>query len=250
MLAETIMKVAETIMKGLFGAIFAIGFEKSHNLFKLHKEVKSLRAVFPFTKQSPKFSVKCSMKIIKDGTNPPSLRSYVHSAEIMALHKIAKSFHEKPVTIKFDSFYSSPQENQNLLLIGASAYNEISRHIMADMGPLSLCKSNDSHSFFKLNKTEYRCKHTSCDNAKVVEDYGIILRKSVYENNIVLLLGGIHMHGTLAAAEVALSSKFQQTVKESKNRFFVQLVKTSVMEDGFSLAPNAIIWEDYPLIVL
>ncbi len=76
------------------------------------------------------------------------------------------------------------------------------------------------------------------------------MRKPIDDNKIVLLLGGLHMQGTLAATKVALSLKFQEAVKKSKNKFFVQLVKTSVLKDGFTLAPKKTIWEKYPIIGL
>lgn len=205
--------------------------------------------IFPFTNADSELEVKCSLKRIQGGENPPSLRAYVHSAETLALQKIAKHLHGHNISLNVISFYSVPQEEKNLLLIGAASYNELSKHILDGVTEFQIKHYKDQHDSFEYNGESYSCKHQlSNTGSKVTEDYGIILRKRLSEDHLVLLLGGIHMHGTLAAAEVAMKKEFQRKIRKKKYREFIQLVRVRVAEDGLSLINSSIEWDELPLL--
>lgn len=223
--------------------------EKMARAYIRHRDKRLISKVFPFTNSDTQLEVKCSLKKIQDGKNPQSLRAYVHSAETLALQKIAKHLHGHDVTLNVVSFYSIPQEKKNLLLIGAASYNELSKHILEGIDEFIIHYYKDHHANYEHNGKIYECSHTAFENgSKVVVDYGLVVRKKLSDEHYVLLLGGIHMHGTLAAAEVAITRDFQRVIGKKKFKEYIQLVKVNVADDGLSLITSSIDWKNYPLI--
>jgi hypothetical protein len=85
----------------------------------------------------------------------------------------------------------------------------------------------------------------------VTNDYGIIARRTLAGGRVVLLLAGIHMHGTLAAAHVALNPEFQQRVLQRKYANFAQLVSVRVLRDGVSIDVTSLDeWMSLPFVPL
>lgn len=248
------MEFLHLLLEGFFGAAFGtplgILLEKTYQRYKIRKEFKLIRNVFPVTNDDNEIEVKCSVTKTLSGKNPPSLRAYVHSAETLALQKVAKYLGDISIRLKFSSFYGRPQEGTNLLLIGSGAYNELSEEIMKEMGELSYVRPSSSHAYFAYKDKIFRCEHSTDDNRSVKKDYAVILRKPVWENKIVLLLAGIHMHGTQAAIEVAMSPSFQKRIRKSRNKYFVQLIEVNVANDGLSIALNGVRWTNLPFIGL
>lgn len=233
----------------IVSVLLTLVIEKMARTYIQYRDQRLISNVFPFTRSDSQLEVKCSLKRMQDGKNPPSLRAYVHSAETLALQKIAKHLHGHNVTLNVISFYSVPQEEKNLLLIGAASYNELSKHILADVNEFKIIHNEDCHTIYECEGGKYTCSHaTTEDGSKVTEDYGIVLRKRLSDEHFVLLLGGIHMHGTLAAAEVAMTRKFQSKIKKNKLREFIQIVRVRVADDGLSLIKSSVEWECLPLI--
>ncbi len=248
------MEIFRFALEGLYctaiGTPLGILLEKLYQRYKIRREFSLIKEVFPVTLDDNEIEVKCSVTVKMDGRNPASLRAYVHSAETLALQKVAKYLDDVSIKLKFSSFYGRPQEDRNLLLIGSGSYNELSEDIMRDMGELSYNRSPNSHAYFTYQRKKFTCIHSNDTYHRVIQDYGVILRKPVWESKIVLLLAGIHMHGTLAAVEVAMSSEFQKKIKEIGYQYYAQLLKVTVAKDGLSLALNGIDWKNLPLIEL
>ncbi len=241
------------MIKFILGIVISVPLtliaEKIARAYICHRDKRLISKVFPFTSADTQLEVKCSLKKTQDGKNPPSLRTYVHSAETLALQKIAKHLHGHDVALNVGSFYSIPQEEKNLLLIGAASYNELSKHILECIDGFSIYHYDNHHARYEHNGEIYECVHKEFeDGSKVTDDYGLVVRKKLSDGHYVLLLGGIHMHGTLAAADVAITRDFQRKIRKKKLREFIQLVRVRVADDGLSLIKSSIEWDNLPLI--
>jgi hypothetical protein len=155
------------------------------------------------------------------------------------------------ITLDLGNFYGTPPSTKNLLLIGSKAYNKESKEIMKNLGDYTCNFPVNKHLYFSIGTNDYKCEdQDKGKNPKVIEDYGIIVRR-LKEDKLVLLLAGIHMHGTLAAMEVALMNTFQSEVKRKGYKYFAQLVNVEVdRDDGLGIISTSIKWEDYPLVQL
>ena len=107
----------------ILSVVMTLLLEKVVRYYLKHLDRGLISSVFPFTKSDNSLEVKCSLNIKQDGKNPSSLRAYVHSAETLALQKIAKHLHGHDIELTFSSFYSIPQEEKNLLLIGTDPWS-------------------------------------------------------------------------------------------------------------------------------
>lgn len=240
-----LLKFAEIAL----AAALPFGIEKTLRWHLRRRRLKDVSHVFPVSAEDRSMTVKCSILRTVGGKSPETIRAYVHSAEALALKNVTSSL--EPLGIKLDlgSFYGPPTNAKHLLLIGSGAHNPDSEAMMMNIGKYScVFPKSGEHFYFMLNGLPYKCIHKqNTSEIHVATDYGLIARRRLGER-LVLLLAGIHMHGTLAAAEVALSKQFQSEVRSKGFSSFSQLVKVDVEAKlGLDIQSITINWRDYPL---
>jgi hypothetical protein len=268
---EAFGTVATHLAAGLIAALIALYMvEPFLKRKKQRKELDKLSWLFPVSQDNPKMHFKCSLKppsffgslageggLCDEffGRNPATYRRYVHSAEVLALHMITEKLSPLGVTFLHSGFYGGDESSGNLLLIGSESNTELSGTIMRFLRKRidQVEPPGGGHKYFKCGEHEYRCAHTNETDGlqRVTEDYGVIVRRTQTDGRIVLLLAGIHMHGTLAAAQVALNPAFQRRVLEHAYSSFAQLVHVRVLSDGASIDVNSLDdWTDLPFVRL
>lgn len=244
------------IVAGVLGALlFAYYIEPWIKHKQLLKRLEEIAWLFPISQDKPEMHFKCSLKD-KDffGSAPPTYRKYVHSAEVLALQKLSENLSPLGVHLLPDAFYGSLDRSANVLLLGSDANVEMSKTILDGIKKhigYEVPPSGEGHRYFTSGSEKYCCKHIQGADgmARVIEDYGVIVRRTLSNDHVVLLLAGIHMHGTLAAAEVALNPAFQKRVLERKYTNFAQIVHTKVLENGTSLDMNSLEdWKTLPFV--
>lgn len=261
--------VATHLAAGLIGVFSMHWIEPMIKRRQRRKQLRQLSWLFPISDQKPEMHFKCSLKpgidfkpAPKDdgvfaeffGQNPPSYRKYVHSAEVLALQMITEKL--TPLGVRFvdAGFYGGTGNSGNLLLIGSDANNKMSDTILAGLQErIGYDAAPNGHRYFSCGKHKYGCKHTGEAGSltRVTEDCGVIVRRTLSDGRVVLLLAGVHMHGTLAAACVALNPAFQRRVLESKHANFAQLVRVTVLDDGTSIDVNSLDeWDKLPFVNL
>ena len=225
-----------------FAALLVVGVTHgTQRLYKWHsrrKELERLSWLFPFSKERPEIQFRCSLKPSNElqnlsgndelfqeifGKNPSTFRKYVHSAEALALQMITEYL--SPLGVRFveTGFYAgSTGRSGNLLIIGGGKNNELAKQIVNDLQNVIIFEQRrGKHSIFRYDDKIYGCKHENkifSMNA-VTRDHGIIVRRTRTDKSVVLLLAGIHMHGTLAAAQVAIKEKFKRRVIIKRPRY-------------------------------
>ncbi len=132
--------------------------------------------------------------------------------------------------------------NQNLVLIGGKDVNSLTP-VMTPRGCHLEALTNDAGRNvvrdFRLN-TDYPVRWQSEPNANgeiIREDYGILARgrNPINPETRVLLIAGAHGLGTLAAAEVSLSSKFERRLYRDLKEYngnFECIVKYTRIDGG------------------
>lgn len=230
-----------------------------------------LRHVFPvsdvnmwklISEKDRTFSVRCSIVSPKlpEGDKPKTIRKYVHSAEVLALSRLMRELRPGFIALNMDNFYgnTSTFEDSNLLLLGLNRNNKLTESILLKLdkytkGRVRYVQSRNGHPYFSYKEDNANKKKCCCDSVKeeqtqqVHKDCGVIIRapRPGSNNKVVLILGGIHMHGTLAATILALDKKFQKSVK--KEKYFVKLIEVSV-PDGINVENQNINSEKYQLV--
>ena len=174
--------------------------------------------VFPINRDGrskPKIHLRASLDKIPFGENPPTLRGYTHCGDAQGVTKIAEYFHTLPVDVEFDYFPEITGKMRNVVLLGASSRSDISREVARDLYDRNIrVRGEGEHAFFRdTDGNEYHCKHVELDGRMIVaKDVGVIFRKVTDNGTTVLMCGGIHTFGSLAAAEVALTAEFQRWI--------------------------------------
>lgn len=272
--SSIIGKGAIDLTIGLLMSGIVLGAEKILRKRRKLRALKDLSWLFPMSQEKPEMDFHCSLKpgdrygdhyndfgsdqaLLTEffGRNPSTYRRYVHSAEVLALQMITEKLSPLGVRFSYGGFYGSAASNRNLLLIGSDSNNPMSKttlefltnridHAQPDEG---------GHKYFQSGGVKFECAHESVAGGpdKVTRDVGVIVRRTLAEGNIILLLAGIHMHGTLAAAQVALNPAFQRRVLTHKYPSFAQLVRVRVLGDGCSIDPSSLDeWMDLPFVNL
>ena len=260
---------------GVIGALLLLYWiEPRLKRSRRHRELEQLSWLFPISKEDPKLLFKCSLKpraefavTTKDadlseeffGRKPPTYRRYVHSAEALALQRMTGWLSSRGVELLPDAFYGDTERSTHLLLIGSEANLDMSGQILQIMKKRinyeGESEGENRHKYFECGDVKYACKHSAALSSdglqRVTEDCGVIVRVTLSDNTIVLLLAGIHMHGTLAAAEVALNPAFQHRVLQHRYASFAQLVRVKVSRNGTSIDRNSLEeWRELPFVRL
>ena len=255
---------------GLLMAGIVIWFEASHRRRRKRRALEDLSWLFPISQEKPEMDFTCSLKpgdrfkpsnsdqaLFTEffGQNPSTYRRYVHSAEVLALQMITEKL--SPLGVKFSQggFYGGGGPNRNLLLIGSESNNQMSTTTLEFLKKRidRVEPPGGGHKYFQCGGNSFHCDHeVGADGlARVTRDFGVIVRRTLADGSIVLLLAGIHMHGTLAAAQVALNPAFQQRVLAHKYPSFAQLVSVNVLNDGCSIDVSSLdTWKDLPFVNL
>ncbi|MGZ4865101.1 MAG: hypothetical protein ACXV39_10780 [Halobacteriota archaeon] len=270
-LLSTIGAWGTHLLAGLSAALLTLWFvEPFLKRKRQEKELDKLSWLFPISQGNPEMHFNCSLKprlhfkpLEKEeylfseffGRNPPTYRRYTHSAEVLALQMITEKLSLLGVRFLHAGFYGGTEPSGNLLLIGSESNTELSSTILAFLRKRidRVEPPQGGHKYFKCGEHEYKCAHTEeIDGlSRVTQDYGVIVRRTLSDGRIVLLLAGIHMHGTLAAAQVALNKAFQQRVIQHKYDNFAQLVHVNVLGDGTSIDVNSLDdWKNLPFVNL
>lgn len=141
---------------------------------------------------------------------------------------IAKNSHIPLDSIKED----------NLILLGGSYANEISRHFLSKIKTTQpfIIKASDTNEYFvKTSTSEYYPELG--DDGRLVKDYAVIMRCANPYNtdNSVLIIMGCHGYGTYGGVLMITYKAYAETIVHSiKDRDFVMLVE-------FELSGNSII---------
>jgi len=224
---------------------------------------RRIRWVLPVSDEvddnTPILYVKPSLEVIRSGAKGvKSKRAYTHSCETVALAKLSSFLDDLPMHISFDYQRDMGMQQENWLLLGLSRNNVLSKSLLTDLegspiSSISFVEPENDHYFFRdQDGNEYKCKHKKDDNYEsvVTSDHGIIYRKTMDNGAQVLLCGGIHMHGTQAALEVALSQEFQKEIQRRRCKEFVQMIHVRVLDDGLRINAASIQWRGLPFTCL
>lgn len=246
------------IIGAVLGAIFGLVVERLKALYISRVQLRKFRHVLPLSKLTGGvIHIRPSRDIIASGNGGKSKRAYTHSAETIALHQISRTVKHLPITLDFQYDDIDTSDGNGWIIFGTSRRmskltNALIDHINMDFS-IRIEKGVNSHGYFKsADGNEYHCEHTSDDKyeSRVTKDYGIIYRGAFDDGVLVLLCGGIHMFGTLAAVETAFSDKFIDRVKHDHASEYVQLVEVGVHEDGINIISESKRWEDLPFAML
>ncbi|HCW07624.1 MAG TPA: hypothetical protein DGG95_09710 [Cytophagales bacterium] len=207
--------------------------------FRNPSSYELLNAVFPVGQLGSRLPFQCSQtKAERKGCSPKTIRTYVHSAEVIGIIEILTKLMEFGVSLDLSHFNDRFIEDERLLLIGGSRYNPRTENIVKNLNPIEWKeRQKGRHSFFrnvKDKKLIFDCRHGV--DGKVTNDSGAIIKISnETPKQDILFLMGIHMHGTLGAIEVALMEDFQKRVLDSGYNSFIQMVKVEVAKDGLTV---------------
>lgn len=201
--------------------------------------------------------VRASLDELEFGSNPPTLRGYTHSGDILAVMDIMEHFRGLPAKIDFDYFSEIKEMMRNVVIIGGSKTSDISRDISKELITRGYRRDGDAAHAYYLDPSgkEYHCEHIVHDGKNIVsKDAGIIYRTRSDNGCEILFCGGLHTFGSQAAVAVALSKDFQKKVRETKARSFLQFVTVEIATDGpragLALKRQSIRWREFPLVEL
>ena len=257
------LQTNSSILTDLFwlpiGAVLGWLVDRAAAKLLASRKRRQLAFVFPISESDHEIPVRCSVIKKIDGQYPSTFRAYVHSAEAIAMQNISREFARCGLHLGIGGFYAegASEDHRNLILLGSDErFNPYCGELLQDLGTdIRHVPGNGSHKHFEYRKNsgdpwqELRCDPCQAgeDGTKFTKDYGLIIRKRLTADSNVLMCAGIHMHGTLAAVQVALDSAFQDEVKKCGFAFFVQVIKVAVRKDGLSLANDGVSWKDYDL---
>lgn len=253
-------ELAFTIFGTVLGVALQSAFEALWSYIHPRYRLRRLRRILPIKDLATQrhILVRPSLEILKEGKNGKSKRGYTHSSETIALQKIAKMLANLPIELHFDYNVVASESFKAWILLGLSRKTmlpaDIYDRIHSETG-IRVVKTTNApifhHQFIRVDDgSEYHCEHLPDPDyeSRVVKDYGLIYR-SVLENGVALLLcGGIHTFGTLAAVEVAFSEEFQKRAAKARNFAFAQVVSVRVRDDGINIDKTSIQWENLPFV--
>lgn len=255
-------------MEILISALVGFLLEKLMRMAHRQWETWRLSHVFPIQGlfQHRPLMVRPSIEIQSGGGDPPSKRAYTHSGETEALQALHEAFDVTPISIELDYSENLKNTDHGWVFLGLSrTKSKLDKKIIEEISlntGMELVKPSKGHMFFRDTHSgmEYHCEHIPDDKfgTRVSVDYGLIYR-GVTDNGVQFLLcGGIHMHATRAAIEVACSKEFVNRVKAACSLMgrlqrkrcygFFQLVQAVVSDDGIGISAKQTRWKDFGLI--
>jgi hypothetical protein len=249
---ELIFIVAGIVLRSVYQALQAYIYPR----YRLRR----LRRILPISDVSTQKDVliRPSLEIQPAGMNGKSKRAYTHSSETIALQKIAEDLANLPLNLHFNYDVVAAEKYSSWILLGLSRKTilpkEIYDQLESETG-IRVVKTTRgptfNHQFFRgPDGTEYHCEHVPdpAYESRVTKDFGLIYRSVLNNGASVLLCGGIHMYGTLAAVEVAFSEEFQKRAAKARNFRFAQIVEVQVREDGINIDRTSIKWKSLPFV--
>jgi hypothetical protein len=247
-------------LKNLFWILIGLVMPIIWQRWRRFRALRLASCVFP-TKPGedakPVMHLRASFDRVEYGENPPTLRGYTHSGDMLGAIGIIQHFHNLPVDVEFDYFPEIRHGMKNVVLLGASSRSDVSREVATELYSRGIrVRGQNEHAHFcDPTGKQYRCEHLQIDGKHIVtRDAGVIFRKVADSGIEILMCGGIHTFGSQAAAEVALSAEFQKRVKRAKCKEFVQFLTVDVMTSGeragLALMEQSIRWKDLPLVKL
>jgi len=241
------------------GSALGVFFDRGYKKYEFWSQLRELIHVLPLNRdnQHGDIYIRPSLEILPGGGGGASKRAYTHAGEVIALQDLGRALHGTMAKLRFRYDERVDDPKADWIILGLSRKKtRIAQSIfdrMKEKYGIEVVKGSGSHQYFKLkNGPEFRCKHAPDPiyESRVVTDFGIIYRARNGSGGLILLCGGIHMCGTQAALEVAISADFCRRVKQSKATEFAQIVEVPVLEDGITIDRDGIRWKDLPFVVL
>lgn len=225
-----------------------------------YSRIRLLRHVFPLNlKEETRLCihVRASLDQIDFGANPSTMRGYTHACDVQALVRVIETFKNLPVDVEFDYFPEIRADMKNILIIGCSSRSSVSNELGRELKKRNIrVHGSKKHAYFREpTGGKFHCEHISREGHYIVsKDAGVVMRKVSESGMTILLCGGLHTQGSLAAMEVALSIEFQKKVRKRKLRQFVQFVTVdgviSGPKAGLGIVRQSVAWKNLPLIDL
>jgi hypothetical protein len=219
-----------------------------------------LKHVFPLTSTGawrPLVHVRASMDQIVFGSNPPTMRGYTHSCDVQAVIRAFEALEKLPARIEFDYFPEIKAEMKNVIIVGCSSRSSVSNDLGRELNRRNIrVHGKDEHAYFREpSGDEFHCEHIESEGRSIVSKDAAVVMRKVSENGMTILLcGGLHTQGSLAAMEVALSSEFQRKVRKRGLKQFVQFVTVECVvsgpKAGLGIVRQGVSWKNLPLIDL
>ena len=222
--------------------------------------LRLLKHVFPLEPEGSgqvKIHVRASLDEIEFGRNPATMRGYTHCCDVHAVTLVHQTFEHLPAEVEFDYFPEIGTDMKNILIIGCSSRSSVSNELGRELKRRHIRVSgNKQHAYFRTpSGIEYHCEHAEVANRTIVaKDAAVIMRRKTEGGKTILLCGGLHTQGSLAALEVALLPEFQKRVRGRKLKQFIQFVTVDGIVEGpkagLGILRQSIAWKNLPLVDL
>ena len=208
-----------------------------------------------------RLAVRPSISLKHEGDtegDKPTLRAYLHSAEVEQLKELMSVVAPFPIDLKLLTSEAIGAEENNLLIIGGDYHNATAAGLMRRLNRLGVelvpGQLGVDHGHYAYKDRKFGCKLKEIRGAAnkrltiVTRDSGLIFRCRTDVGSEVLMGQGIHMHGSGAALATALSAEFQAEVARRGLVEFFQFVEVDDLADGISVDWRNITWEPALLI--
>jgi len=241
------------------GSALGVVFDRGYKKYEFWSRLRKLCHVLPLNRDNREgdIYIRPSLEILSGGEGGASKRAYTHAGEVIALQDLGRVLHGTMVKLRFRYDDRVDDPKADWIILGLSRKKStIAQSIfdkMTNEYGIEVVKGSGSHQYFKLGDgSEFRCRHVPdpAYESRVTTDFGIIYRSYNGSGGLILLCGGIHMCGTQAALEVAISADFCRRVKRSRAREFAQIVEVPVLDDGITIDRDGIKWRDLPFVTL
>jgi hypothetical protein len=241
----------------IIGALLGFALERSNDAITPRLRLRRLKYILPIINPADQrdIFIRPSIEVLTAGSGGRSKRAYTHSCETIALQTLSRVFHGLPINLIFSYNDFASTEYAGWILLGLSREkSKISESLFEQIKQetkIRVVKGQGTHQFIQdASGKQYKCQHVDDDEfeTKVTKDYGLIYRGVSNNGNAILLCGGIHMFGTQAAVEVALSEPFIERIRSAKSFAFAQVVEVAVRDDGITIDPGSIRWRDLPFV--
>jgi hypothetical protein len=241
----------------ILGLTLGFSFERAWEFSEPWRRLRRFWYVLPVSRRHARqtISIRPSLEVLMSGqSRQKSKRAYTHTAEVVALQELDNILRGLPLNVDFDYHQKMDTRKGNWILLGTGArtLNPLSNRVLAEIRSrpdlFLVTPEGECESFQDAMGVRYECNHVpdSTFGTRVTQDYGVIYRRIDENGDICLLCGGIHMHGTQAAAHVAFSHEFRAKVRGFHQ--YLQLVKVRIEDDGLTI--SAPTWKSLPFICI
>lgn len=253
--------VSTLIFGAVAGALVSIVIEKLIRAITGRIRLRSLQYVLPLSpeNQMNEIFIQPSFVVLGGGKGGQSKRGYTHTPEVEAIVQLILETIGTQIKLNFRYLDDTTRRDSDWIVLGLSAaYSNLTdgaTDTMRERFGVRICKppeADKGHASIHLGNDVFSCTHVEDHEygSRVACDYGIVCKMRLNHGRMMLICGGIHMFGTQAALETALSPEFISRVSGHRCSEFLQIVRAPVKKDGLFLDRSAVIWKTYPFVGL